>query len=281
MRHTATLLLALFLGSFMFSPPVAGQQPSALRIAVVPYLTPSVLLALFQPIRNHLERELKQPVELYTAPDIRTHVKRIQRPEYDAVITSAHFSRLAQLDGGYIPVAGFDSPLKAIVSVNKDSAIQSLEDLKGRTIAVNDRLVLVSIVALQDIQARGVKPEEMRLAPAVTQNSSLLSVASGDVDAAITAQFTLNQIPEQQRQGIRTIYTTDTLPNVKFLAGYRLSRDLRDRMQAALLAFGDTPDGARFFANSGFTAIGRVSETQMKLLDRYIPETRRLLASEP
>lgn len=274
-----SILLALTLA--FAAPAGAADKRAPLRVAVVPYLTTSVLLKLFEPLRSHLEQVMQRPVELYTAPDIRSHVQRIVKPDFDAVITAAHMGRLAQLDGSYLPVAGFESPLKGIVTVHKNSDIRDVKDLKGRSIAINDRLVLVSIVTLKDLQNQGVKLSDMQVVPAVTQNSSLLSVARGDVDAAVTAIFTLNQIPENQRQDIRIIYTTDRLPNVMFLANSRLPDAQRDAMRQALLGFGATPAGASFFSTSGFNGIVPLSEAYMKTIDVYIPETRRILASEP
>lgn len=277
-RTLLAVLLPLVL--IALSPAAGASDRPALRVAVVPYLTTSVLLKLFEPIRTHLEGELKRPVELYTAPDIRTHVRRIQKPDFDAIITAAHMGRLAQLDAGYLPVAGFESPLKGIVAVHKDSPIRNLRELAGKTIAVNDRLVLVSIVTLQDLQRSGLRTGDLRIVSSITQNSSLLSVARGDVDAAITAIFTLNQIPEAQRQDIRTIYTTDRLPNVMFLANPRLPAAERDAMRRALTGFGRTPAGEQFFSTSGYNGIVPLDDAYMKTIDIYIPETRRILASE-
>lgn len=279
MNRFCSILLALCL--CLTCTARAEDKAAPLRIAVVPYLTTSVLLKLFEPLRNQLEQVLQRPVELYTAPDIRTHVKRIMRPEYDAVITAAHMGRLAQLEGGYVPVAGFESPLKGIITVRKDSKIQSINDLKGHSVSVNDRLLLVTIVTMENLRQQGIKSGDMKLVSSVTQNSSLLSVARGDVDAAITAIFTLNQIPEAQRQDIRTIYTTEKLPNVMFLASKRLPDIDRNRMREALTRFGKTPEGEQFFATSGYNGIVPLTEAYMKTIDIYIPETRRILASEP
>lgn len=276
-RALFVVLLSFILTTL--APAAGASDRTALRVAVVPYLTTSVLLKLFEPIRTHLESELKRPVELYTAPDIRTHVRRIQKPDFDAVITAAHMGRLAQLDAGYLPVAGFESPLKGIIAVHKNSPIKDIADLKGKTLSVNDRLLLVSIVTLQDLRNRGLRFEDIRFVSSVTQNSSLLSVAHGDVDAAITAIFTLNQIPETQRQDIRTIYTTERLPNVMFLANPRLPATERDAMRRALTGFGRTPAGEQFFSTSGYNGIVPLDDAYMKTIDIYIPETRRILAS--
>jgi phosphonate transport system substrate-binding protein len=157
-------------------------------------------------------------VELYR--DIRTHVKRILKPDFDAVITAAHMGRMAQLDAGYVPVAGFESPLRGIISVHKNSPIKELKDLKGRSLSINDRLVLVSIVTLHDLTSAGVKLNEVKINSAITQNSSLLMVAKRDVDAAITASFTLNQIPSPS---VRIFAPSATkLPNVMFHNNRRL-----------------------------------------------------------
>lgn len=280
MIRLIAIILACFLG---LTPSWANEEKAQapIRIAVVPYLTANVLFKLFQPIREQLERDLNRPVQLYTAPDIRTHVKRILKPDFDAVITAAHMGRMAQLDAGYVPVAGFDSPLRGIVSVHKNSPIQTLKDIKGRSLSINDRLVLVSIVTLHDLESAGVKLGDVKVTSAVTQNSSLLAVAKGDVDAAITAIFTLNQIPEAQRQDIRTIYTTDKLPNVMFLANRRLSDEVVTAMQNSLLGFGKSAAGEQFFSTSGFNGIVPLSDAYMKTIDRYVPETRRILNSEP
>jgi phosphonate transport system substrate-binding protein len=277
-------LIVVFLACFLGLTPSWASEDKAqvpLRIAVVPYLTTSVLLKLFEPIRQQLELDLKRPVELYTAPDIRTHVKRILKPDFDAVLTAAHMGRMAQLDAGYVPVAGFESPLRGIVSVHKNSSINTLKDIKGRTLSINDRLVLVSIVTLDDFETAGVNLGDIKISSAVTQNSSLLSVAKGDVDAAVTAIFTLNQIPEAQRQDIRTIHTTEKLPNVMFLANRRLSDGVASAMSKSLIGFGKSAAGEQFFSTSGFNGIVPLTESYMKTIDRYVPETRRILASEP
>lgn len=282
MLRRTLLGLSLLASLSTFGAPALAQTQDrpALRVAVVPYLTTSVLLKLFEPIRAHLERELGRRVELYTAPDIRTHIRRIQKPDFDAVITAAHMGRIAQLDAGYLPVAGFESPLRGIIAVRKDSPIRSIADLRGRTLSVNDRMLLVSIVTLEDLRDRGLRFDELRFVSSVTQNSSLLSVARGDVDAAITANFTLNQIPPEQSQDIRAIYTTERLPNVMFLASPSLAAAERALMLRALTGFGTTAEGQQFFATSGYNGIVALTDAYMKTIDRFVPEARRVLAEE-
>ena len=86
-------LLALCLG--WVGTPVAQQE--TLRVGVIPYLTPNVLIALFQPLRLQLEKDTGQPVALFTAPDVRSFARRTLKPDFDLIITAAHQARLAAM----------------------------------------------------------------------------------------------------------------------------------------------------------------------------------------
>jgi phosphonate transport system substrate-binding protein len=81
-----------------------GDTPRPLVIGVIPYLSPSVLLNLFAPVRDHLQKALGRPVVLYTATDVPTYVRRCLNDEYDLQLSSAHFTRLVQRRRATIPL---------------------------------------------------------------------------------------------------------------------------------------------------------------------------------
>lgn len=248
-----------------------------LKVGVVPYLTTNVLISLFQPVRAHLERSLERPVELYTAQDVRTFVKRTLKPEFDVIITAAHHARLAQVEGGYLPVARFSGPLHAAIAVGKDSALREPRELRGHRIAITDRSILVNIVTIKLLADMGVAEKDLDLAIVNSQNTALLTVARGEAEAAIIAHFTLDQIPPDQRAGIRVLYKSDVLPNVTILAKPTLPAETRERLRKALLAFPETPEGHNFLQRSRFQGIEPANEEFMKRLDVYLTETRRQL----
>lgn len=248
-----------------------------LKVGVVPYLTTNVLISLFQPVRTHLERSLERPVELYTAQDVRTFVKRTLKSDFDIIITAAHHARLAQLEGGYLPVARFSGPLHAAIAVSKDSALREPRELRGHRIAITDRSILVNIVTIKLLADMGVGERDLDLAIVNSQNTALLTVARGEAEAAIIAHFTLDQIPPDQRAGIRVLYKSDVLPNVTILAKSTLPAETRERLRKALLAFPETPEGRTFLQRSRFQGIEPANDEFMKRLDVYLPETRRHL----
>lgn len=255
----------------------ARAEQEALGVGIVPYLTPNVLIGLFQPVGSHLEAALGRSVDLYTSPDVRTFVRRSRKADFDLLITSAHLARLAQVDANYVPLARFSGPLHATVAVATQSRAHQLADLRGHKIAVTDRSILVNIAALKAFADKGIGEHDLVLLPVPSQSAGLLAVARGDADAAIIAHFTLKQIPEDQRDGFRQIFESAALPNVVLLAKPGTPPQEADRIRQALLRLPATPQGRRFLQESGFLGIEAADEAYMKKLDTYLPETRRQL----
>lgn len=262
----------------MLLPGPARAEDRVLTVGIVPYLTPNVLMALFQPLRVYLEKQVGCPVELYTAPDVKSFVRRTLKPDFDLVITAAHHARLAELEGGYLPLARFTGPLHAAVAVGRDSPLRELKDLKGRRIAVTDRTILVTIVTLKALADLGIGDKDLRLVAVNSQNTGLITVGRGDADAAVIAHFTLDQSPPEQREGLRILYQSPVLPNVTLLARPTLAATELEAVRRALARFPKTPEGQDFLQKSRFLGMAPADETFMKRLDPYLAETRRQLA---
>lgn len=266
------LLLAL---SFMSTLASAAEPVSALRVGIVPYLSPNVLMSLFAPVRNHLHQELKRPIELYTTTDVQSFVKKTMHPDYDILISSAHLSRLAQNKGGYLPVAQFSNDLYGVIFVASNSAIHQIGDLRGKRLAITDRSILVNIAVFDALSRAGIAESQMRLQPSINQNTSLLSIAQGENDAAITAHFSLDQMPAAQRGELREIFRTKALPNVIVSVSPNRSVAERNAISHAMLTLPDTKEGAVFLKTSRFGGVKLVDDATMKALDTYLPETLR------
>ncbi len=268
-------LVAFVLCFAQTGPLHAGQD--SLRIGVIPYLTPSVLLSLFQPLRQHLERDLGKPVEIFTAPDVPTFARRVLRKDFDMVITAAHQARLAQVDADYLPVARFSGPLHASIVVGKDSPLKQIGDLKGKRVAVTDRSILVNIAMSKIFADNGIRDLDIQYVPVNSQNTGILTVARGEADAAIIAHFALDQSPPEQRNAVRSIFRSPELPNVTLLLDPRLPPLEREQISKSLLRLAKTSEGSNFLEQSRYQGIVPTNNEFMKSLDPYLAETRKQL----
>ena len=258
---------------------LAAQQ--SIEVGVLQTLSTRTILKTYQPMREYIEEKLGQPVALVTAPDYRTFIERTQRGEYRFVVTAPHFARLAQSEAGYVPMVRLKRELRAIIVVPKDSKIQTLTDLRNKRISTPDETAILTLLGRQFLRDNQLEPGVNVTTRAFSSiNSSVLAIGNGDSDAAITAQTALNQMPENIRNSLRIIATSPPVPHMIYLANKNVPTDEVERMTSILLDFSDdTTRSEVFFHGTGFLGYVRPTDTEMKNLDPYVIELKRLLAA--
>lgn len=275
-----SVVLAAMLG---WTTPVTAQNASnPVEMGVFPYLSTRALLDLYEPVRVLLQAELNRPTHLFTATSFKNYVDRTQAGEYDVVVTPPHMARLAQREAGYIPLTIFTRELRGVVVVAKTSAIQTVQDLKGKRIATPNKVALVAIMGSQLLRDKGLGNDVNTLIRDVGSHSNaVLAVQRKEAEAAITEYVALQQMPEDLRNSVRIIAQTQRLPHVMFLAHPRLGQAGVEQVRNLLLRFPNTAEGRAFLKISGYEGIRTVEEADMKSVDPFIKELKRLLEAMP
>src|SRR6266849_935357 len=184
----------------------AAEKPVPLVMGLHPNVSARTILAMYQPLRAFLEKELGRPVELYTAPDFKTYVERTLANEYHLAVTAPHLARLAQTKGNYIPLLHYSDQLQGLIVTTKDSPIKGVKDLRGKTLAIPDRFSVISIMGLQFLRDRGLNPEtDVKLFPARSHNNAAIAVDHGEADAAVMGSVPYKQLPPELRVRLRVV----------------------------------------------------------------------------
>ncbi len=256
----------------------ADAPPAALEMGVFPNLSPRAVIQLYQPLRLFLEKELRRPVNLYTAPDFATFVARTQKGEFDLLVTAPHFARLAQSEARYAPLANYAKRLQALIVVSGARTAPSLSGLRGGTIAIPDRVAVMSMMGIQKLRDAGLDPEtDLTLFDARTHSNAAVSVQRGQTDAAIIGSVPFAQLPAEVRDQLKVLATVPPIPNQFILAGPHLPAPEREKLRAALFNFAASPEGKRFLETNGFGGLSPAKDADLKAMDRYAQEAKRLL----
>jgi len=130
-----------------------------------------------------------------------------------------------------------------------DSGITSIADLKGKTFCLVDPLSASGwIIPMLTMRAEGIIPEEdlAELVTAGSHDAVAAAVYSGDCDAGATYVDARTRIeddyPDVMEQVI-VFYVTEDIPNdgLQYVTGF--PRELRDKINAALLKIAETDEG--------------------------------------
>lgn len=269
MQHwirSVMLMAALALNPFC----AAASEKTPLVLGVFPYVTPVQLATFHTPLKDYLAKNLERPVTLVTAPDFMSFVDRTREGQYDMVLTAPHLGRLAEIRDGYNPVVQTSHTVQGFFLARKDSGINTITDLKGKTLMMAQKVSIVYQMAEQTLRENGLVPgETVTIIDTRTHNNAIHAPLRGEADASVTGKLLWHVLDDSQKVQLKLIGTTAETPGFLLMAHSRLSKQDIEPLKKSLLEFHLKPGSESYFTTNGFEKFQSVDEKGMKALDPY------------
>jgi phosphonate transport system substrate-binding protein len=260
----------------------AAPTAPVFTIGVLPNVSARLILSSYQPMREYFERELKQRVEIATAPDFRSFSEQTLKGEYQMVIIAPNLGRVAQLDAQWDPLAIYEPRIPGVAVSLATNADNSPAQLKGKALAMANPQSLVALVGLQWLRTQGLQVgSDFNTVVAANDDSLGAMLRSGETPWAIMSMGEFRAKPEGLRQSLRIVHEFARLPGFYVMGNPKLSAPVRQRLRALMLQFPTTEDGKRFFALSGFANIREITDADLKFVDPFNDITRKALNLRP
>lgn len=271
---------AAALGFGMFLPCAHGQPgadaKAPLRMGIHPYNSTLALVATHQPLVRYLEKTLGRAVEFYTAADFDAYVASLLGGEYDLAICPPHFAILAS-QRGMAPLLHYQLRLEPILLVRADGPLRGPKDLRGKRIAMADRIAFIRIAAVKWLEDNGlVAGRDYEIVEKPSHGAAVAAAAIGEVDAGLITTTLLKQLPADVQQQLRIISTGMSFPNIVTMAKRSFGTPELYRIKNALLAFQATAEGKEFFFKSGFGGYEEVNIPEFNTLQPYVDAYLRM-----
>lgn len=259
-----------FLLWLLVATPCVLHAEGEITLGVLPYVTAGQLVEYHTPLKNYIAESLGRPVALITAPDFLSFVERTGKSEYDLMLTAPHFGRLAERRDGYQIVVRTLNEIQAAFLVRKDSDIQRLEDLKGKRIMVAQPISMMYQLSVGTLEKKGLVPgKNITIVEARTNNNALSAPLRNEADAGVTGILLWGLATGEQKEQLRLIATSASMPGFVLMAHKRIPKRDVDKLRKALLSFHTTPQGEAYFAASGTKGFGMVDSATMSSFDPY------------
>lgn len=268
---TALLLCAAALGSLAGRQPSATAQTKELRIAFIPYANPKQLLQDVQPVSRFIGRKLGVKVTSFVVLDYAAVVEALRAKRADVAFMGPLQYVLARQEAGAIPILGEKYNGKATytakIFVRKNSNIRTLSDLRGKKIAFVDPISSSGFLyPLETFKRAGLikpgqKPESFfkRIYFAGGEEQAIRAMHNGFVDAAGLGEYSLMLLRPEERDRVRAIATSPTIPSHCVVVRAGLDRSLVRRLESLLLSLEKGPD--RKYLKSLYNVDGYVKVT--------------------
>jgi phosphonate transport system substrate-binding protein len=262
MKRKAYLLIALFVIASL-ALAGCGQQEAELGTeenpliwALVPSSESDTVLASFDAVADIIYEETGLVIDPFVATEYAGVIEALSADPPKAHISSlATFAYLVAAERGVAEAelvsVRYGSPsYNGQIFVRADSGINSLEDLAGKTFCRPDPLSTSGwIIPSIELQAAGVNPDTdlAEVVDAGSHDAAVAGVYNGDCDAGssfVDARSSLEEDYPDIMEVIKVINISVGIPNDGVQYHPSVPREIRDQINAALIAMPETEEGA-------------------------------------
>jgi len=232
----------------------AAEKPEYL-LGVYPALPISQLDSLFSPIAAEIGQGIHRDIRFQSSSTYAKYSARLDKGEFDIALVHPFDYALHAEKAGYVPVVRKNEELTTVFVAPVDSPLQTMEELKGKIIAMPPEGSAVSLLAIAELTRLGLSPHSaIQVKYFGAHNSSLRSVVVKDTDAAATCRTILRIYENSLGSRLRIIGETAAVPHSLFVVHQRVPATERELIMNILLnttLFGVPPDLRKAFVIEG------------------------------
>lgn len=235
---------ALAAGLALSFSAVFAQAADVLRVSAIPDEAPTELLRKFKPLGAYLEQQLDMQVEFVPVSDYAAVVEALAADRIDlAWLGGFTFVQARLKTGNAIPLVQRAEDEKFTSKIiSADPAVQSLQDLKGKTFAFGSvsstsGSLMPRYFMLQD----GIEPEQFfsRIAYSGAHDATAAWVQAGKADGGVLNASVWDKLVAAGKvdtDKVKVIATTPPYFDYNWTVRGTLDPVVRDKIQAAFLA---------------------------------------------
>jgi phosphonate transport system substrate-binding protein len=253
--HLLRLLFLALLALLASAGIRAEDKP--LSFGVLNQQSPALTAERWNPILHYLAGKTGQPLQLRMGKTVQETDAMMGRGEFDFMFTNHNFQS-EYLGVGYRTIARWaGEPIHGVIAVADDGPPRHLNELAGQAVAFpsNDAFVAYAVPVVMLAKAR-VKVREVF---AGNQEGALAQLKAHRVEAAAVNSRFLEQYMEREKVRFRVIWQSEAYPDLAVIVHPRMSREVVDKVRAALLGMKHDPAAAEILTRAkskGFDAAG-------------------------
>ena len=224
---------------------LAAHAQQVLRVTAIPDESPTELARKFEPLGKYLEAKLGMKVEWTPVTDYAAAVETLVNRKVDlAWFGGFTFVQSSVRSGGKtIPLVQReeDTAFKSVFIASKDSGINKLEDLKGRTLSFGSQSSTSGhLMPRSFLLAAKIDPDKdlKRISFSGAHDATIAAVASGKVDAGALNISVWNKFVDEKKvdpAAVQVIYTTPPYYDYNWTVHADMPQALRDKIAQAFL----------------------------------------------
>lgn len=275
-------LIVLLSCEFWF-PTLVQAGEDSLLLGIFPRRNAKVTFRMFKPMAEYLSVRTGKKVKIVTAKNFPVFWTNVMKSKYDIV----HYNQLHYIEShkklGYQVIAQNKefaaNDIRSALIVRKDSGINSIKDLKGKTVLFGGgKKAFVSyVVNAVAMQHAGLTKSDYITQFAKNPPNAAIATYLKQVDAAGIGDVIL-KIPLLKQKGVdvsklKIISLSNPLPHLPWAVNKSMNKKVKQLIQKAMLNLNDSPEGLAILKKAGMTGL-RIADdnhydSSRKIIDEF------------
>ncbi|MGE5610192.1 MAG: phosphate/phosphite/phosphonate ABC transporter substrate-binding protein [Bacillota bacterium] len=224
---------------------------SVIRLGLVPEHDPFVLRQSYRGLQDYLSQRLGQPVELATLNTYEAVLLDFQEHQIEGAFLGSLVGLLAidRFDARVIVKPELEdrvSTYRGVIFTRENSSIQSLDDLRGKPLAMLRATTAGSLFPIAELAKRGMLEGAMpvKIIWMGTHDQVIAAVMSGRAEAGAVKDLRLNAFLQANPQTrVRQLAISKPVPNNALVMRADVANGLGTRLAELLKAMDQDPQG--------------------------------------
>lgn len=271
MKKLVLLFLSLFMISFFGGPALAAdcEDPETLTFSIIPTEETIQELTIYKPVIDYLSKQTGKKIEFYMPTSYSTVVEAMVNKWVDVAVLGpysyviAHekdpdimvFTTYAKRPGHIVE----EGPgYKAVLVTRKDSGLETIESIKGKTVALTDPgstsgNLFPRVVFSKDV-LKGAPLEDYfkKVVYSGGHDLSTMAVYEGKADCAFVATHRFDNVIDRgmvKKEDFNYLWWSATIPQDPFAYRMSLCPDLRKKIEQTFLTLHQVPEAKAWLDN--------------------------------
>lgn len=237
-------------------------------VGVVPQFEARRTAEIWQPVIKEVSQRSGVQLVLKPSSSIPVFEKQFTAGEFDFAYMNPYHAIIAYEQQNYTPILrDTGRNLFGIIVVKKNSPVQSVKELYGKTVAFPSPNALgAALLPRAEFDRKfNIKVNEIYVK---SHSSVYLNVILGKAIAGGGVQKTLSQQTEDIRDNLRILYKTSEVPPHPITTHPRVEKIIQDKIKNAFLELGNSEAGIQLLSRIPMNKIGAAD------IDDYEPLKR-------
>jgi len=243
-RMRGCQLLLLFL---LFPVSVYAETPTY-KLAIVPQYTPLFIFRNWRPLVERIEKDTGIRLEIKTYKNFNQFINALQKGEPDFSYLSPYHLVIARKTQPYIPLLrDSEKRLVGIVVVPKSSKLESVYELKGKTIAFPSPSAFAASLYMRAWLREKVGID---FTPSYvgTHGNVYRNVVHGFVGAGGGVNTTLASQPKSLQESLRVLYEIPGVASHPLAAHRRVPKKVREALREGIYSLSKSERGRKLLS---------------------------------